>query len=282
MKLNLINTLSKRLVYSFYIKDNISTFEEDKSYKIHFACLNAIFSNVEAYDEVIFIITADDLNNPLIKELKLNLSNIFVYTKSITYIVEKNDPIHREGPIFEKYILDKLKDYDGITLYFHNKSCKPTYSLTYNENDPDITYWIVGQYYFNMYVSKEWILSFIRNDKKLIYGWPYMHDNWHPQWLIGGSCYWMKCKDIYEYISKNNIENKPIASRTISEYYILEILNKEQIDYPLSNVIKEELSFGKYYEPSIENSFIDYLQETIPYKTYIDFIEFYNYVMNNL
>lgn len=281
MELNLIDKVTQRLIYAFYIKDNINSFDNDKSYKIHFACLRKIFSYT-LYDEAIFIISADNLNNPLIKELMFKLSNICITVKKIRYVIEKNNPEHREGPIFEKHILNKLNDYDGITLYFHNKSCQPTYSLTYNENNPDITYWIIGQYYFNMYVSKEWLSSFIKNNNKLIYGWPYMHDNWHTQWLIGGSCYWMKCQDIYEYITKNNVKNKHIMSRTISEYYFPEILSKEQVDYPLSNIIKDTIYIYKYYEPSIEASFIDYLQNTLTYNAYVNFMKFYNDIMKEV
>ena len=44
MELNLIDKVTQRLVYAFYIKDNINSFDNDKSYKIHFACLRKIFS----------------------------------------------------------------------------------------------------------------------------------------------------------------------------------------------------------------------------------------------
>ena len=109
-----------------------------------------------------------------------------------------------------------------------------------------------------------------------------MHDNWHTQWLIGGSCYWMKCQDIYEYITKNNVKNKHIMSRTISEYYFPEILSKEQVDYPLSNIIKDTIYIHKYYEPSIEASFIDYLQNALTYNVYVNFMKFYNDIMKEV
>lgn len=284
--MNNINILDKtykrRLIYSFFLKDDINSFDEDLSYKIHFTCLELITSRQLFYfDEVIFIISANDLNNQLINELKIKISSLFINVKNISFIVEDNDKYGREGVRFKKYILDNLNKLDGLTLFFHNKSCQPTYNINLQEN-PDITYWIIGQYYFNMLdVTNDYLGDFIRNKNKLIFGWPYMCDNWHNQWLIGGSCFWMKCKDIYKYITENNIENKPITSRCIAEYYFPEILDKEQIDYPLSNIIKNKLEKIPYYEPSINDTFLNYLQETLNYKTYIDFINFYNAIIND-
>ena len=52
-------------------------------------------------------------------------------------IIEKNIPEYREGIIFKKYILDKLDEYDGLTLFFHNKG----YHSRYKENFP--SHWVI-------------------------------------------------------------------------------------------------------------------------------------------
>ena len=279
--LKLINDTPYRLIYSFYLNSELNSIYDDNSYIMHLICLESISNyTYNTFDEIIFIISINDLNSNLIYELKCKLIEIFINSKHIQFIIEKDNKAGREGYIFKKYVIDKFNEYDGLTLFFHNKRLKPTYSLSYNENDPDITYWIIGQYYFNMFNNKEELGVFLRNKNKLIYGWPYMHDNWHPQWLIGGNCFWMKCKDIYKYINDNNLINKELHIRCVSEFYFPEIFDKELIDYPLSDTIKDTLQISKYYEPSIENSFLDYLQNSLTYKSYINFMNFYDYIIN--
>ena len=282
-KINLINDQKTRLVYCFYLRDDINTYNElinDKDYSIHFKCLSYICQYCP-FDELIFIISTNNQNDELIKDIKINISNICCFFKSITFILESDSKTGREGTIFKLYILNKLDKYDGLTLFFHNKRIvKSNLPSFWNHIvDEDITYWIIGQYYFNMYKFKEELGSFMRNENKLIYGWQYMHDNYHTQWLIGGNCFWMKCQEIKKYIEDNNLINKPISERCISEFIFPELFEPDVIEYPCSNIIKEYIEIG-FYEPGSNKLFLNYLMNTLPYNVYIHFMNFYNDIMN--
>lgn len=283
MNINLIDEVKTRIVYSFYLRNDIDSYDKlinDPDYSIHFKCLQYI-NNQCAHDELIFIISTDNKNEQLINDLKINISKIFCLYKSISIIVEPNFKVGREGTVFKKYILEKLNEYDGLTLFFHNKRIIKTGGPSYWNYliDEDVTYWIIGQYYFNMFLFKEELGSFIRNDKKLIYGWPYMHDNYHPQWLIGGNCFWMKCQEIEKYINENNLSNTHISERCISEFIFPEMFECDVIDYPCSGIIKEYIETG-FYEPGSNKLFLNYLQNNLPYNTYVNFMNFYNDIMN--
>lgn len=281
--INIIDDITTRLVYSFYLRDDINSYDElinDPDYNIHFKCLTHI-SNICSHDNVIFIISTNNSNEALLNDIKINLSRIFRFYKSISFIIEPNFNIGREGTVFRKYILNKLDEYDGLTLFFHNKRTVKSNGPSFWSHiiDEDVTYWIIGQYYFNMYLFKEELGSFMRKQDKLIYGWPYMHDNYHPQWLIGGNCFWMKCQEIEKYIKDNNITNTPISERCISEFIFPEIFKEDLIDYPCSGIIKEYIETG-FYEPGSNKLFIDYLKNVLPYNTYVNFMNFYNDIMN--
>ena len=273
--LNIIDNIKTRLIYSFFISNNIKSFDDHISYIMHLICLEYCLTTYSLFDECIFIIHTEDLNNPLIKELKNKLSIITINYKHIQFIIEKTDSYEREGKIFKKYIIDKFDEYDGLTLFFHNKGINDIYK---NDIDNWCSYWVIGEYYHLMTFRKEYLGNFIRS-KKLIYGWPYMCDNYHPQWLIGGSCYWMKCKDIQTYIKDHNLKTNYITSRSLAEYYFPEILNKKLIDYPYSNIIKD-YTYHEYYEPSLNGKFNEYLQQITPYNEYVKFKEFYNEMIN--
>ena len=273
--LNLIDKTHFRLIYSFFISNDIKSFNDHISYIIHLLCLNYCLNNYSLIDECIFVIHTENLNNPLIKELKYKLVEISLNIKTVNFIIEKTDSYEREGKIFKKYIIDKFNEYDGLTLFFHNKGINNTYENNINNW---CSYWVIGEYYYLMLYPKEYLGNFIRSNK-LIYGWPYMCDNFHPQWLIGGSCYWMKCKDIQKYINDNKLKTNYITSKCIAEYFFPEIFNKELIDYPHSNIIKN-YTYQEYYEPILNNKFNEYLQRITPYNEYIKFINFYNYIIN--
>lgn len=276
MKLNLIDKISYRLVYSFFISDNIKSFDDHISYPIHFLCLKECLTSYALFDEAIFIIHVTDFNNPLIDELKYKLIEYSICIKKVTFIIEHNDSYEREGGIFNKYIIEKFNEYDGITLFFHNKGLNNVYG---NDLENWCSYWVIGEYYYLMFFPKEFIGTFIGNDK-LIYGWPYMHDILHPQWLIGGSCFWMKCQDIYKYINEKKLESGWITSKCISELFFPSFFDKELIDYPNSRIIKDYFDYVDAYVPANNKKFNEYLMEHSTYKDYVGFKSFYDFIVN--
>jgi len=275
--LKLIDKTTFRLVYSFFISDNIKSFDDHISYRIHLLCLEKCLQHYNLFDECIFIIQATDVNNPLINELKHILSEYTINIKKVSYIIEENDPYEREGGIFEKYIINKFNDYDGLTLFFHNKGLNKAYGDTL---DTWCSRWIIGEYYYLMLHIKDWFGDFLHLNNKLIYGWPHMHDNFHKQWLIGGNCFWMKCKDIQKYIEDNNLQTNYITSKCVSEFYFPEIFNDEVVEYPNSNVIKNYFEHANYYEPAFNDKFNEFLKNTTPYNDYVLFDKFYNFIIN--
>lgn len=283
MDVILTDEVKRRLIYSLYIDDNIQSLDEHIAYLVAFECLGDSFYNCQdLFNECTFIISASDENNPLIKEVIHKLSKITINCKNISFIIEKNDIEKREGTIFKKYVLNKLDEYDGITLWFHLKGVN---SRTYkNELSNWPSAWIIGQYFYLMATSKESLYEFIDKDNKFIYGWPWLYNTYYKDWVIDGACYWMKCQDIKKYIDENNIHISNILTKNLAEYVFPKMLNKNQFDYPHSNIIKNEFYLDEApVSPYNNDKFINYyMQNTTLYNDYIRFIKYYNNVINNV
>ena len=143
-KIKELDNIKFRLIYAFYLDNESKSLNDHISYKIHLKCLEYILNKqniAQQFNEIYFIIHTLNLNNPLIKTLKYKLAIITNNCKHVHFIIEKNIPKYREGIIFKRYILDKLNDYDGMTLFFHNKG----YNKTYFENEDSFcSYWIIS------------------------------------------------------------------------------------------------------------------------------------------
>ena len=273
----ILDNVKRRLIYVMYIDPTINSFNDSVAYKVHLKTLKRIFSYRNAFSEVIFIITVDDFDNPLVKDLKYKISSLFINIKNFRIIVEKNDPYHREGKMFKKYVLGKLDDYDGITLFFHTKG------LDNKWKDKFPFAWVLGQYFFNTISQKLYIHNFIKDDHKLLLGWPYIKNENQRQWLYAGACYWMKCQEISKYLQEHPQEFEDrLETRTLAEFYFLTRIEQSRADYPLSNIIKDDITLYGSYDINDNVSFVSYLQKTLPYDAYVEFINFYNSIVNDL
>ena len=132
--------IKKRLVFYFYAFEN---YKDNYANKLHLNCLKH-YANI--FDEVIFVISVDDLEN---KELILDveLEIIKCGFKDIRFKLHKNNA-YREVPTFYDEIVERLDKLDGITFFGHNKG-------TTNVQKADaviksIEAWILGMYYLNL------------------------------------------------------------------------------------------------------------------------------------
>lgn len=276
MEVRLLDDTKERLVYALYVPDDINDIYEDESLRYHLACMENSVRYEISFTEIIFVIHTNNTNTNLIEALKIKLSSIFIMMPNITFILESNAWYAREGAIFRKYVLEKLEEYDGITMFFHNKSI-------YKNDDPsyDARLWIAGQYCFVFSATKYFLGSFIESDK-IVYGWPYLHDSFHQQHLIGGACYWLKCQELYNYIQQSGKKpNMGIDERSCAEFFIIKELPSTYFDYPRSNILKEYFILDNNVYPHLTNDKIHhYLQNTMTYQMYAALMKFYNEILD--
>lgn len=283
-KIELLNKKKYRLVYAFYIDNNSKTLNDHIAYKYHFKCLEDILYNQqisEKFSEIYFIIHTLDLNNHLIKEVIHKLSQITICCKNVNFIIEQNDPSQREGKIFKKYILDKLDSLDGLTLFFHNKG----FNTQYYEFP---AYWVIAQYYFNMFFDYEQFNEFVYNDNKLIFGYPWQTNNNSQTYFIAGSCFWIKCKEVDKYLKSTNyhISQQLYAGGCVTVYNCAEnffpaLLDESHFDYPFSSIIKSHINSLPQYE-YLQTTAKTYFDYTLPYIFGKKFFEYYDWVVKDI
>lgn len=290
--------MKKRIVYVFYVFDGIKSFDEVEAYKLHFRCLEH-FANV--FNEAMFIITADDLNNPLIDQAK----NFFYRTFShcpVDIYVEQNDKYNREGPWYYKYIVKELNNLDGYTWFGHTKGLQNEHM----ENRLP-SYWITSMYYFSLMFDPAEVLS----NKYVAFGFPcffggyskthlsFLEDeikdnienlekdldtmddlmkmyvkkskfiSYDHVWLISGSLYWMNCQKIYQYVQENDIpidfDNYPpywYNLKWVAEYFLPDLFSIYDVNYPFRDLVHKRNVFFDSHKKWFEEMY----KEFTPYK----------------
>lgn len=275
------------LFYIFHILNDIVSFEENEMYEVHFRCLENIN---RFFKEAIFVITVDDLNNPLITSLKHKLSNEICYNiKNITFIVEQNNKLEREGYIFKKYVIDKLnKLWDENTLVFFAHT-KGIYNYT---EDRNVAKWVISMYYFCLNNVECFMYDLLR-DKILSYGFPCFDNcpwNENINFIYAGSFQVFSPSHIYKYIIDNNIDlNKTLYysmdnNRFMMELFLPTIIKNKDIDKvgyaEYDRLKKYHIKWPMdIYDPKQYDTF---LRSYIPYTVYNKFIKFYDEITLDL
>lgn len=186
--------MKKQLIYYFYF----DTFEFLEVYKLHLDCIK-LYNDI--FDQYTFIIGVNDINdNELIDHWK-NIIKTYINSNKISFIIEKNDPILRDGIVCYKYLISKLKDYDGLVLWGHSKR---DLSL-----DKDLIYnWITMMHYQNWCMNDqiENILTSF-NNQYCCHGpfLSYLNGSLNQLFYMGGM-YWLYPKKIVQLFEKEYIE----------------------------------------------------------------------------
>ncbi len=277
---------SIKLFFIFHILDGIKSLDENPIYELHFRCLK-YFKN--AFSKCVFIITVDDLNNPLIKTTIERISIIF-NNVDIQFIIEKNDKLQREGIYFNKYVLQHLDSICGENELLFFGHSKGIYNYTQNLN---VTLWVASMYYFICNFIEEYS-GLLKTGKKLCYGFPCSNIKMHPDdklftWQYSGSFHVINPKVLYKYIIDNDIklnkyEDDPLYNyiRFIAERYlglIIDNKNEDLIGYFKDDILKMINRNINYYN---HTNYDKYLQNYLPYNYYNKFISFYNEITLDL
>lgn len=258
---------NKLLVYNMYIIDSyVDNSATGKIYDMHFIMLNKI---CPLFDEIIFILTYNGNNNDqIVLNFKKKLIEECSQCPKITFIFEKNNANYREGIIYKKYIIDKLNEYDGLTMFGHSKGVTNSNNINYLDNT---LLWIYSLYYLNTTWNLEVFnkLDDNPNCKYITYGGLYFKDRRHNikyNWFYSGSFYWLNTKKLLKYITDNNIDYSSYLSK-INEHGLMRCAEL----FP-GNIIPEEYAafhFDEHFNKQY-NHFLNYGNE-ISYR-YIDMI----------
>lgn len=141
------------MVFHLYISDN--DFENNIFYKIHYNCLKYY---IDIFDEVIFYLTVDDINNrELINRGFYWISDI---CRNVVFSVKvKENKIPYESDTFYKEIVEKRHTYEGVVFFAHSKNCT---CYLREENQTTLIHWLIALYFYS--------LNFIQEMEELLYG----------------------------------------------------------------------------------------------------------------
>jgi len=270
-------------IFVFHIMNNIKSFDENPIYALHFNCLSH-FSFL--FDRCTIIITVDDLNNPLVNAAKHKFSIMFI-NSDLQIIVEKNDSLQREGKYYNKYIIEKLVNYNDyehddneLTFFGHTKGVQNYV------NGHDVSLWVASMYYFCLSFF-DYVDNFIIHNDKLCWGFPC--DNYN-EIRYAGSFQVFSFKKIHQYIEKNNIDvyhklldNTVFSNiRWCAETFLPYVIEKQYFAYPYSDRLKP-INFGfgdKSYDYYNGDDYHTLMQHYLPYTIYNELMVFYENICN--
>lgn len=214
--------MKKIFIYNLY--SNNQTITDDKSFKLHQECIK-YYKHI--FDEFIFYLTVDDLNN---KELIKDLTNWVSETcegSIFTIKVRKNTKLC-ETETFKNEVWEKRKDYKDCFVFFaHSKNAtriKKDLTMNYHplfNNDiivDSLLKWCVALYFYSF--------NFIDEMEKLLYGLPRASEIFYGPLLTqlkdpsvspmlrmnkgncfySGTFYWINMNKFNNYIDKGIVD----------------------------------------------------------------------------
>ena len=216
----------KLLFYVFNIKDNIELLDEN-IYNIHLKYLKYYYN---IWDECIFIILSENINDKLINDIKIKLSCIF-YNKNIQIITEETNNFN-ETYYYKKYILNNIFNYKNYYIMFGN-----TFGISnkqdefirnyYYINDDNIEKYIKFSYCLNCdqsyYLYYNYNLDFYLKDN-IIFGNPFFIQKNEQNALKFDymfsltNFYWINVNNIINNLSKTDIDNIINQNETFNKY----------------------------------------------------------------
>ena len=278
-----------RLIYNMFIIDNYDQSEHNdvmKIYNMHYMMLSN-YSKI--MDEMIFIITHNNLSNDILNKVKVRLLIECQSCKSITFIVEKNMPQYREGIIFKKYIIDKLNDYDGLTFWGHSKGVTNQSNIN---NLYNTLLWIYVMYYNNITWLYELKNKLDDKTEYMSYGTLYYKDNRHKltyNWFYSGSFFWLNTKKLYKYIQDNNIDISNFISPNddnllrCAEIFVGQVIDEKYAAFHFDEHYNKSYEHFLCYGTELSYDFIDKQIKLFfkPYE-YVNFMNNFQNVLQNL
>jgi len=209
--------IKKRLIFHFYITDNIFS---SKISNLHFKCLSK-YSGI--FDEAIFVLSIDDINkNELIAYVKKRLIDCGFF-KNVSFHVVQNSYL-RESETFYNYVADKLNELDGLTFFGHSKGVGNEVEGKANES---VVEWIKAAYFLNFNYISEMETLLIGSPYSITYGalkcsWDEIENR--NKWIYSGTFFWVNAQRMANYAEKNNLKISAPNNRYYSETFCGEIL----------------------------------------------------------
>jgi hypothetical protein len=273
-----------------FIIDNYDELTDDtpvmKIYNAHYMMLKD-YSRI--MNEMVFIITHNNLSNNVLNKIKTRLLFECQLCKSITFIVEKNIPQFREGIIFKKYVIDKLNDYDGLTFWAHSKGVT---NKTNINNLTNTLKWLYMMYYSNIIWFHEVQLKLDDKSDYISYGTLYYKDRRHNlthNWFYSGSFFWLNTKKLYKYIQDNNIDITDFVSSNdenllrCAEIFVGQVIDEKYAAFHFDEHYNKSYEHFLNYGTELSYEFMDEQIKVFfkPYE-YAAFINNFNALLNIL
>lgn len=278
------------MICNIFVVDNYSSLNDnDPTMKIYNTHYRMMQDYAQILNEMIFIITYNNLDYTVINSIKAKLIDVCHNCKSITFITEQNDYRFREGIIFKKYVIDKLNDYDGLTFWCHFKG------VTNPKNTNNLINslkWIYMMYYSNILWFHEMKNKLDDKEKYISYGTLYYKDYRHNttyNWFYSGSFFWLNTKKLYAYIEKKNIDISDFISPNdenlmrCAEIFLGQVYNEHYAAFHYDEHYNKE--YNNFLNYGIELSY-NHIDEQIklffkPYE-YMEFLNNFNALLKYL
>ena len=271
-----IKYMNLRLVYYYWIPNDGGS----NIMNIHHNCLKYY---KDIFDEAIFIISIDDLND---KEKLKNTQNLFLSFgfKNIKFKIRQNDPMLRESIVFKEEIMDKLDEYDGLTFFAHSKG-----NTSHDLELFDFRYisnWITQMYFFCLNDINDVKKCLTDEDYYLTYGGmlmdvPNTASNKY-NWYYPGNFYWINGKRLAKYIKDNNIKMPDLLSwSTIQTDEYIKRFYAEDVFGSLFTSERAASSLKKYYEYCDNYRNCDHIREKTSPEIYDEYKRFYKNIALN-
>lgn len=173
----------KRMVYGYYCSNDENS---DFIKELHLKMLERY---INIFDDVIFCIIIDDINNlEVIRDIQKRI--ISIRRGSITFKLYENSN-YRESDVFYNEIFLKMKELNGLTFFGHSKG------VGVLESYEEIIAFVLGSYYFSLEnIDKIGDYPFY-GSFKMINNLPSANKTNKHKWFYVGTFFWGDYQRIY-------------------------------------------------------------------------------------
>ena len=234
--------MRKRLVFSFYVSED---WEESFSNRVHLAYLEHYH---DVYDSAFFIVICDDVNDiGLISGFEKRIVDIGF--TSVEFKVTENTLLREAKPFYEEIVL-KMKEFDGIVTWGHNKGVSSVYF--YHEG---IFNWISAMYYGTMGLMDDCEKKMVSNyygGERYFYGAPLVEGNGKEiPWIYSGTFFNMNPASIVRVMKVEGMEFPKLSNRAYAEMFPGSLFGYERMGSYKDSYLFHK--FSDFYEYSPED-----------------------------
>lgn len=201
--------VKKTLVFRFFVPKE---YKENIAIRMHLECLKR-YSHI--FDAAIFSICFEDDDMSLACDVERDILDCG-FSGDVRFVLEENSP-YTESIALKKYVIDELKDIEGIVLFAHTKGVINV--KTYADDIDNKLKWIYCLYFYNLEFVDDVIenLIFCKPHVSTFYGALMTTFDEGKTFHYPGTFYWVNPANLYNDVESGFVKIPQLSNRAYAE-----------------------------------------------------------------